>query len=129
MVPDRGRGVGSDGPPTGPAPRGTTKRLPPRSFGGDGTMNVLNRDSLKRLGAGETIAALCKDLGIARDEFGRRWKLTIARRCAKVSGQLTAAVGSRCEIQRDRWGIPHIFADNDRDLFFAFGFAMAQDRL
>ncbi len=32
-------------------------------------------------------------------------------------------------IQRDQWGIPHIYATNDRDLFFASGFVQAQDRL
>ena len=33
------------------------------------------------------------------------------------------------EIIRDPWGIPHIKAENERDLFFAQGFATAQDRL
>ena len=33
------------------------------------------------------------------------------------------------EIQRDALGIPHIHASSDDDLFFAFGYAMAQDRL
>jgi penicillin amidase len=32
-------------------------------------------------------------------------------------------------IVRDRWGIPHIYAQNERDLFFAQGFVQAQDRL
>ncbi|MFW6174816.1 MAG: penicillin acylase family protein [Chloroflexota bacterium] len=32
-------------------------------------------------------------------------------------------------IYRDRWGIPHIRADNEHDAFFAQGFATAQDRL
>ena len=31
-------------------------------------------------------------------------------------------------IERDNHGIPHIFADSDRDLFVGFGFALAQDR-
>src|SRR5687767_13440298 len=30
---------------------------------------------------------------------------------------------------RDRWGIPHIAAQNLTDLFFAQGFVQAQDRL
>lgn len=42
----------------------------------------------------------------------------------KVPG-LKAAV----EIVRDRQGIPHIYAQNDDDLFFAQGYVMAQDRL
>src|SRR4029079_16717353 len=33
------------------------------------------------------------------------------------------------EIIRDKEGIPHIYARNDDDLFFAQGFVMAQDRL
>ena len=33
------------------------------------------------------------------------------------------------EIIRDRWGIPHIYAANAHDLFFAQGFVHAQDRL
>jgi penicillin amidase len=36
---------------------------------------------------------------------------------------------SKVEIIRDRWGVPHIYASNLRDLFFASGYAQAQDRL
>lgn len=35
----------------------------------------------------------------------------------------------RVEIIRDRWGVPHIYAANQHDLFFAQGFVHAQDRL
>lgn len=33
------------------------------------------------------------------------------------------------EVIRDPWGVPHIYADNMDDLFFAQGFVQAQDRL
>ena len=33
------------------------------------------------------------------------------------------------DVYRDPWGIPHIRAESERDLFFAQGFATAQDRL
>lgn len=33
------------------------------------------------------------------------------------------------EVIRDRWGIPHIYARNAHDLFFAQGYVHAQDRL
>ena len=33
------------------------------------------------------------------------------------------------EVRRDRWGVPHIYAKNQHDLFFAQGFVAAQDRL
>jgi penicillin amidase len=32
-------------------------------------------------------------------------------------------------VLRDRWGIPHITAETQDDLFFAQGFVRAQDRL
>src|SRR5262245_30124309 len=33
------------------------------------------------------------------------------------------------DICRDAWGIPHIRAENEHDVFFAQGFVLAQDRL
>src|SRR5258708_28707197 len=33
------------------------------------------------------------------------------------------------EIRIDRWGVPHIYAKNEADLFFAQGFNAARDRL
>ena len=33
------------------------------------------------------------------------------------------------EVVRDRWGVPHIYARNTDDLFFAQGYVIAQDRL
>jgi penicillin amidase len=33
------------------------------------------------------------------------------------------------EVLRDQWGVPHIYAQSQRDLFFAQGFVAAQDRL
>ena len=32
-------------------------------------------------------------------------------------------------VQRDRWGVPHIYAQNQHDLFYAQGYVVAQDRL
>ncbi len=32
-------------------------------------------------------------------------------------------------VTRDRWGVPHIAAQSTKDLYFAQGFVMAQDRL
>jgi len=36
---------------------------------------------------------------------------------------------SAVRVQRDRWGIAHIYARNSHDLFFAQGYVVAQDRL
>ena len=32
-------------------------------------------------------------------------------------------------VYRDRWGVPHIYAENEHDLFMAQGYVQAQDRL
>ncbi|MBD3291007.1 hypothetical protein GF337_19525 [candidate division KSB1 bacterium] len=36
---------------------------------------------------------------------------------------------STCNIYRDAYGVPHILARNEEDMFFALGYAHAQDRL
>ncbi len=41
----------------------------------------------------------------------------------------TPELDKAVEVYRDRWGIPHIKAENEHDLFFSQGFATAQDRL
>jgi len=47
-----------------------------------------------------------------------------------IDGRLRVpGLAGQTEIVRDRWGIPHIFADRDEDAYFALGFATAQDRL
>src|SRR5260370_38258451 len=33
------------------------------------------------------------------------------------------------EILRDKWGVPHIYASTEHDLFFSQGYITAQDRL
>jgi penicillin amidase len=47
---------------------------------------------------------------------------------ATTSLQL-AGLSQPVEILRDRWGINHIYAQNEADLFFAQGYAAAKDRL
>src|SRR5580704_3883899 len=50
----------------------------------------------------------------------------------QVSGTLVidnAGVTQPVRVIRDRWGVPHIYAQNEPDLFFAQGFVQAQDRL
>ncbi len=49
---------------------------------------------------------------------------------ARIDGELrVAGLKQPVEVIRDRQGIPHIYAKNDDDLFFAQGYVMAQDRL
>ncbi len=55
----------------------------------------------------------------------------LARRSlARLDGELKLpGLKEPVEVLRDEWGIPHIYAKNDDDLFFAQGYVMAQDRL
>src|SRR6516164_3144092 len=49
---------------------------------------------------------------------------------AKLDGELAIpGLKEPVEVLRDRWGVPHIYAKNAADLFFAQGFVAAQDRL
>src|SRR5690606_30136878 len=56
---------------------------------------------------------------------------TIARESlARIEGTISLpGLHAEVEIIRDEWGVPHIYAQNRRDLFFAQGFVQAQDRL
>ena len=61
---------------------------------------------------------------------GYAWRRLLKRSLPAKNGRFTlAGLCKPVEILRDRWGVPHIYADNDRDLFFAQGFVHAQDRL
>jgi penicillin G amidase len=70
-------------------------------------------------------------------QVGRVWRsasfvLMLATMAAAPAPQTTLRVDGLAEpveILRDRWGINHIYAANERDLFFAQGYAAARDRL
>jgi penicillin amidase len=50
-------------------------------------------------------------------------------RLPRIDGNITLpGLKAPIEILRDRWGVPHIFAGDLHDLFFAQGFVHAQDR-
>ncbi|MEX1258592.1 MAG: penicillin acylase family protein [Gemmatimonadota bacterium] len=52
------------------------------------------------------------------------------RALAQIEGDLELpGLREPVAVIRDEWGIPHIFARNTEDLFFAQGFVTAQDRL
>ncbi len=52
------------------------------------------------------------------------------RSLSRIDGELEIpGLREQVEVIRDEWGIPHIYARNDDDLFFAQGYVMAQDRL
>ncbi|HEY4689339.1 MAG TPA: penicillin acylase family protein, partial [Anaerolineae bacterium] len=52
------------------------------------------------------------------------------RSLPQIEGALAVhGLQSPAEIVRDRWGVPHIYAESIEDAFFAQGFVHAQDRL
>jgi penicillin amidase len=54
----------------------------------------------------------------------RAWEQPATATSLQVPG-----VSQPVEIIRDRWGVNHIYAQNESDLFFAQGYAAARDRL
>src|SRR5512136_619227 len=62
--------------------------------------------------------------------FGKALIGLSRRRLPQVDGTLHAKGLERpVEVVRDRWGVPHIYAETLHDLMFAQGFVHAQDRL
>ena len=92
-------------------------------------MNLPEHEILRRLGAGVSLAAVLADAGSTADAFAAWWRSTLRGRVPASTGVRRCGVRHSVSIRRDDWGIPHIHADNDADLFFGFGYAMAQDRL
>jgi penicillin amidase len=76
-------------------------------------------------------AASCADRGSPPDDQRPRTFDTLARTSlSAIEGTRTMpGLTDTVEIRRDQWGIPHIYAKNVDDLFFAQGFVVAQDRL
>jgi penicillin amidase len=55
--------------------------------------------------------------------------VTVRRSWPKVDGTIqTDGLQAQATVIRDSWGIPHIYASNSHDLFFAQGYVHAQDR-
>lgn len=92
-------------------------------------MPLSSRELLALLGQGVSIDEVCRVAGMTREAFDRWWRAEAARSVPATSGSFTVPLQGDVRIERDEWGIPHIFAGSDQDLFFGFGFAMAQDRM
>ena len=92
-------------------------------------MQLTAKELLRRLGAGESIASVCAAAGLSRPEFEASWHAEAAARVPSTTGSRRAGIRQPVRIERNQWGIPSIYAANDDDLFFGFGYAMAQDRL
>ena len=81
------------------------------------------------MGSGATLDAVRKKAGFSTEQFDNWWHRQIKSRLPHLAGSSNAEVESGIEILRDKWGIPHILAESEHDLFFGYGYAMGQDRL
>ena len=84
---------------------------------------------LRRLGSGESIADVCRVAEMSREAFDRWWSAQLRGQVPTLRGTSHGRVGASVRIDRDGHGIPSIYADDDHDLYFGFGYAQAQDRL
>lgn len=95
---------------------------------------------LRRLGGGVPLATVMDELAVTRAEWDTRWRDELHRRVPAVTGERLVRGGtvgrgrgrtpsSAVLILRDARGLPHVRATTDADLFFGYGYAMAQDRL
>ena len=64
--------------------------------------------------------------GATRDIFDDLARASLSRLDGQVS---LRGLRDSVQVVRDRWGVPHIYAHNLDDLFFAQGYVQAQDRL
>lgn len=54
----------------------------------------------------------------------------LKRSLPELNGEVSVkGISGEVKIIRDTYGVPHIYAGNETDLFFGFGYAVAQDRL
>lgn len=90
-------------------------------------MGISDKSLLIKLGAGESIENVRAAADLSSEQFEEWWSAQLAARVPSTQGVRTASANA--EILRGKWGIPHIYAEGDDDLFFAYGYAMAQDRL
>jgi penicillin amidase len=91
---------------------------------------VPSRVLLARLGAGQPVSDVCEAAGLTRSQFDDWWRAECRRRVPPAEGELRVR-GPRGPVRvgRDAWGVPHVEAGLDADLFFGWGYATAADRL
>ncbi len=77
-----------------------------------------------------TLVILICSVRLSALPSGGQWQQEAAARVAVIRGDLkVAGLHDAVRVQRDSWGVAHIYARDQHDLFFAQGFVVAQDRL
>lgn len=75
------------------------------------------------------LACLCVALSAAQ-ESAKSLELRAQHARSALEGKLVVSgLREPVEVLRDEWGVAHIYARNQHDLFFAQGYVVAQDRL
>ncbi len=94
-------------------------------------MPTAQRDAelLAQLGQGLSREAACTACRMDIAAFPAWWQDQLAQRLPRLRGEHRVPVVEAVDIQRDQRGVPHIHAAHDADLYLAYGYAMAQDRL
>src|SRR5262245_57534658 len=77
------------------------------------------------------VAGAWLSIAAAQQQTGHEQLKALARTSLSPIGGDVRVPGLKADVQvlRDRWGVPHIYAQNLDDLFMAQGYVMAQDRL
>ena len=47
----------------------------------------------------------------------------------RINESSNAPVQKSVTIKRDEWGVPHVYADDTKGLFYGYGYALAVDRM
>ena len=93
-------------------------------------MKLDAKQILRRLGRGDSIVAVCENAGLTREQFDDIWHRECRSRLSPAEGtREIPGLRDHATITRDRRGVPHVEAKADDALFFAYGYAVAQDRL
>jgi penicillin amidase len=113
-------------------PRQRTRTARPQSNGHESLLTDARRAAVIRWLRGDPADDVAHDAGVTGSTL-RGWTRAYFRsKLPHRSGsndEVTGLVTSTVRIRRDNWGIAHIQAQDERDLFFGLGYAMAQDRL
>jgi len=82
------------------------------------------------LGSALLALSLAGPIAATTAAAAEQWQHKAEAAVAAINGTVRVpGVKEAVRVQRDRWGVAHIYAKNGHDLFFAQGYVVAQDRL
>ncbi len=85
---------------------------------------------MKRALRHKRLIALAAVVILIAGTLSTAWGLVFLRPLPTIDGdERLLGLEARAEVLRDAYGVPHVFAANEHDLFFLQGYVTAQDRL